>query len=851
MTQAGLTAHTPMMQQYLALKAQHADALLLYRMGDFYEVFFDDAERAARLLNITLTQRGMSAGQPIKMAGIPFHALDSYLAKLLASGLKVAICEQVGEASGRGPMQREITRVLSPGTLTDTGLLDGRSDAPLACVHVQRGKAGIAWLVLASGRFMLREVNVSDIAATLERIAAAEVLCSREATSFIPSTLNIATQVLEHWNFNEAAAQRSLCEHFAVPNLSAFDVESAPRALVAAAALLTYARSTQRSELSHVRNLIYDHDDHYIALDSASRRNLEICETLRGEREPTLLSLLDRCACLMGSRLLRRWLEQPNRVAAVAASRQASIGEILESGLQPQLHTAIAQISDIERIAARIALKTVRPRELAALRESLTALPAIAALARACTTPLLSRIGAALDAQPELLDLLRTQLHAEPAALVRDGGVIATGYDEELDALRALANDCSSFLLDLEQRERERTGIANLKVEYNRVHGFYIEVSKAAAHAVPDDYRRRQTLKHAERFITPELKTFEDQALSAQSRALARELQLYDDLINSLQPFVVSLQALAAALGELDVLQALAERAAMLNWRAPQFSAHGGIEIRGGRHPIVEAQVESFIANDCVLDDAHRLMILTGPNMGGKSTFMRQVAVITLLAYCGSYVPATRCVLPPIDRVFTRIGAADDLAGGRSTFMVEMAEAAQIAHHATAQSLVLLDEIGRGTSTFDGLAIAHALARALLEKNRCYTLFATHYFELTRLAEEHSGAINMHLDAVEHRDALIFLHALEAGPANQSFGIKVAALAGMPKPIIEAAKKKLAELEQPPAVTPQMDLFAAPASRADVELEKLRKELEALDPDSLTPRDALAALYQLKNLLKD
>ena len=851
MTQAGPAAHTPMMQQYLALKAQHADALLLYRMGDFYEVFFEDAERAARLLNITLTQRGTSAGQPIKMAGIPFHALDNYLAKLLGAGLKVAICEQVGEAGGRGPMQREVTRVLSPGTLTDASLLDGRSDAPLVAVHVRRGKVGVASLVLASGRFSVSEGDARDLPAILERSAAAEILCAEDSLALIPTTLNVAVQMLEHWHFNEAAAARTLCEHFAVSDLDVFDLGNAPLAATAAAVLLSYAKSTQHNELAHVRTIIYDVDDRYITLDSATRRNLEICETLRGEREPTLLSLLDRCACLMGSRLLRRWLEQPNRVAQVAALRHASIGEIIDTGLQPRLHAAIATISDIERIATRIALKTVRPRELAALRDSLSGIPALIALAQSCATPLLARLAKALNEEPGLRELLATRLHAEPAALVRDGGVIASGYDAELDTLRALASDCSSFLLALEQRERERTGIANLKVEYNRVHGFYIEVSKSAAQTVPDDYRRRQTLKHAERFITPELKTFEDQALSAQSRALAREQQLYDELLAALQPFVAPLQTLAAAIAELDVLQALAERATALNWSAPQFNDNAAFEIRSGRHPIVEAQVDSFIANDCVLDDAHRLMILTGPNMGGKSTFMRQVAVITLLAYSGSYVPAARCVLPPIDRIFTRIGAADDLAKGRSTFMVEMAEAAQIAHHASTHSLVLLDEIGRGTSTFDGLAIAYALARGLLDKNRCYTLFATHYFELTRLAEEHGGAINMHLDAVEHRDALIFLHALEPGPANQSFGIKVAALAGMPKPIIEAAKKKLAELERPPATTPQLDLFAAHAARAEPELEELRRELEALDPDSLTPRDALAALYRLKNLLKD
>lgn len=851
MTQAGAAGHTPMMQQYLALKAEHADALLLYRMGDFYEVFFDDAERAARLLNITLTQRGMSAGQPVKMAGIPFHALDNYLAKLLAAGLKVAICEQVGEAGGRGPMQREVTRVLSPGTLTDASLLDGRSDAPLVAIHVHRGKAGIACLVLASGRFSACECDVRDIAAILERMAAVEVLCDKDTANIIPKTLNVAIQILEQWNFNDAAAQRSLSDHFGITNLDVFDLGSATLAVTAAAALLSYAKTSQRNELSHVRSLIYERDDRYIILDPATRRNLEICETLRGEREPTLLSLLDRCACLMGSRLLRRWLEQPNRDAAIAELRHLSIGEILETGIQPRLHAALAGLSDIERIATRIALKTVRPRELAALRESLAELPAIVSIARACTTPLLSNLGAALEDPHELREILRVRLHETPAALARDGGIIAAGYDKELDTLRALASDCSSFLLALEQRERERTGIANLKVEYNRVHGFYIEVSKSAAQTVPDDYRRRQTLKHAERFITPELKSFEDQALSAQSRALAREQQLYDELITALQPFVARLQTLAAALAELDVLQTLAERATTLNWSAPEFSDSATFEIRSGRHPIVEAQVESFIANDCVLDDAHRLMILTGPNMGGKSTFMRQVAVITLLAYCGSYVPAAHCALPPIDRIFTRIGAADDLAKGRSTFMVEMAEAAQIAQHAGAQSLVLLDEIGRGTSTFDGLAIAYALARGLLEKNRCYTLFATHYFELTRLAEEHSGVINMHLDAVEHRDALIFLHALEPGPANQSFGIKVAALAGMPKPIIEAAKKKLAELERPPALTPQLDLFAAPATQADTTLEHLRSELDSLDPDSLTPRDALAALYRLKNLLKD
>lgn len=845
-----LAAHTPMMQQYLTLKAEHTEALLLYRMGDFYELFFDDAVRASKLLDITLTQRGMSAGSPVQMAGIPFHTLEPYLAKLLRAGLTVAICEQIGEVPTRGPMRREVSRVLSPGTLTDSALLDSHSDAALVAVHERKGRYGVAWLVLSSGRFTLAECADADLPSLLERLKPAEILLAQGAAIDSAASFNFTIRQLEQWHFDSERAERDLCTQFGTHDLSAFDCADAPLAIAAAGALLSYVKSTQRCDLAHIRFLSVERSQDFIQLDAATRRNLEISETLRGERSPTLFSLLDCCVTVMGSRLLKQWLHQPLRHREIAQARIAAIAELIDRGMTAELRGGLRNVCDIERIATRIALKSARPRDLAGLRDSLSALPALAALLKRFENPKLARLRQAVEPQNDLHDLLRRALQQDPAALVRDGNVIASGYDAELDELRAMQNDSGEFLLALEQRERERSGIPTLKVEYNRVHGFYIEVSKAASVRVPDDYRRRQTLKNAERYITPELKAYEDKALSADARALAREQQLYHELIDQLARHIAYLQTIAHALAELDTLAALAQRATELGWSAPQFSDFERIDIRGGRHPIIEQQVESFIANDCVLERERRLMILTGPNMGGKSTYMRQTAVIVLLAYCGCYVPASHCELGPIDRIFTRIGAADDLAGGRSTFMVEMAEAANIAHNASAHSLVLLDEIGRGTSTFDGLALAYALARYLLEHNRCYTLFATHYFELTRLAEEHSAAINMHLGAVEHRDALVFLHAVNTGPASQSYGIKVAALAGVPKQIVELAKRKLVELEkQQPALTPQMDLFAQPAASSDAALDAIRTELAAIDPDSLTPRQALEVLYQVKKLL--
>lgn len=850
MSKNEISTHTPMMQQYLTLKSEHRDALLLYRMGDFYELFFDDAERASKLLGITLTQRGMSAGAPVKMAGIPFHALEPYLAKLLKAGLTVAICEQVGEASTRGPMRREVTRVLSPGTLTDSALLDARSDASLLAVHQHKNRYGVASLVLSSGRLVLAETTHDEFYALLERLKPAEILHAQDPAFATLASLNFALRELEPWHFDATRAVRDLCAQFGTRDLHAFDCADVPLAVSAAGALLGYAKNTQRCDLTHIRSLSVERAEDFIQLDAATRRNLEISETLRGEAAPTLLSLLDRCETAMGSRLLKQWLHQPLRRREIAQARIAAIENLLEHGIGAELCGWLDRVCDIERIATRIALRSARPRDLAGLRDALTAVPKLYDLLERFSAPNLARLRAGLIPLPDLTDLLGRALQAEPATLVRDGNVIASGYDAELDELRALKNDSGEFLLALEQRERERSGITTLKVEYNRVHGFYIEVSKAASARVPADYRRRQTLKNAERYITPELKAYEDKALSADARALAREQQLYADLLAQLSLHIPYLQALAAALAELDALNALARRAAELGWIAPQFVDSERLEIRAGRHPIVEQQVDSFIANDCLLEREHRLIILTGPNMGGKSTYMRQTAIIALLAHCGSYVPASHCELGPIDRIFTRIGASDDLAGGRSTFMVEMAEAAYIAHNAGENSLVLLDEIGRGTSTFDGLALAYALARYLLEQNRCYTLFATHYFELTRLAEEHSAALNMHLGAVEHRDSLVFLHAVNPGPANQSYGIKVAALAGIPKRVIDLAKRKLVELEQQqPTLLPQMDLFAHNQAEPDPLLEVLRNELAALDPDSLTPREALDALYRLKKLL--
>ena len=845
--------HTPMMQQYLRIKAQHPDKLLFYRMGDFYELFFEDAVRAAKLMDITLTQRGTSAGAPIKMAGVPFHAVEQYLAKLVKLGESVAICEQIGDpATSKGPVERQVVRVVTPGTLTDAALLDDRRENLLLAINLQGNELGIAWLSLASGRFVVLETRKENLASELQRLQPAEVLVADDWSDPGPETSGAVIKRLSAWQFDRDAANRVLLRHFDTLDLSGFGADELGPALGAAGALFEYARATQAASIAHVRSLAVERESAYVRMDAATRRNLEISETLRGDREPTLLSLLDTCATTMGSRWLRHALHHPLRDRTVVAARLDAVailhGESAD-GLYRKLREALRPVSDVERITARIALRSARPRDLSALRETLTTLPVLKSLLGPLSSPRLAALSVDLAPVPELTDLLSRAILPEPAALLREGGVINDGFDAELDELRAIQNNCGEFLIALEGRERNRTGIASLKVEYNRVHGFYIEVTHANTEKVPADYRRRQTLKNAERYITPELKTFEDKALSAQDRALAREKDLYEKLLDSLAPSLPTLQRLAAALAELDTLATLAERAATLGYSAPRFTDEEQIEIEGGRHPVVEEQIDEFIANDTRLNSRRRLLLITGPNMGGKSTYMRQTALIVLLAHVGSFVPAQRAVIGPVDQIFTRIGASDDLAGGRSTFMVEMTEAANILHNATHTSLVLMDEVGRGTSTFDGMALAIAIARHLAEASRSYTLFATHYFELTRLAEEYPQVANVHLDAVEHKDKIVFLHAVEEGPASQSYGIQVAQLAGVPAAVVRAAKKHLAKLEEEAATrSPQRDLFSAPATRQNKEEHRLQEALRELDPDVLSPKEALELLYRLKRL---
>jgi len=850
--------HTPMMQQYLRLKAQHPNTLLFYRMGDFYELFFDDAEKASRLLDITLTTRGQTAGTPIKMAGVPYHSLEPYLARLVKLGESVVICEQIGDpATSKGPVERAVARIVTPGTLTDAALLDEKRDILLLALAVTRHAAGLAWLNLASGEFRVTEVAPEKLAATLERIRPAEIVAAESLElSFAPEA---ALTRQPDWHFDSEAATRELCAHFKTASLSGFGADGLRPAIAAAGALLRYAQATQTRALPHVQVLSVERDNAYLGLDPATRRNLELTETLRGQPAPTLCSLLDTCITSMGARALRHALHHPLRDPALPAARHAAVEILLDDNgrLLRDVRQALRGFADIERIAGRIALYSARPRDLSSLRDSLQRLAELRAPLTGTPAPLLAELLEELATPAAALDLLTRAILPEPAALIRDGGVMANGFDADLDELRALNDNCGAFLVDLEARERERSGIANLKVEYNRVHGFYIEITNANAAKVPDDYRRRQTLKNAERYITPELKAFEDKALSAQDRALAREKVLYEGVLAALQGDLPQLQRIARAVAMCDLLACFGDIALSHNYCRPVFSPEPGLLIEGGRHPVVEGELaggESFIANDTKLGDSRRLLLITGPNMGGKSTYMRQTALIALMAHVGSFVPADRALLGPLDQIFTRIGASDDLASGRSTFMVEMTESAAILHHATEHSLVLMDEIGRGTSTFDGLALAFAICRHLVEKNKSLTLFATHYFELTLLANEYADLANVHLDAVEHGERIVFLHAVEDGPANQSYGIQVAALAGIPSSVVKAARRQLREFEQRASINPlQPDLFAAafstPAEPAEPAEHPAIERLGAIDPNELSARQALDALYELKALL--
>jgi DNA mismatch repair protein MutS len=858
-----LSAHTPMMQQYLRIKAEFPDTLVFYRMGDFYEVFYDDARKANQLLDITLTARGQSGGEPVVMAGVPVNALEGYLAKLIKLGEAVAIAEQVGDvATAKGPVERKVVRVVTPGTVTDGELLSDRADTLLLALHPHRNQWGLAWLGLSSGQLGLSECSERELPAWLARLAPAEVLF--DSSSAPPAALHglrAARTPRPAWQFDSALGLRKLCTQLGTASLAGFNAQDLPVAHAAAAAVLSFAEHTQGQVLQHVRTLSVERATELLDLPPATHRNLELVQTLRGEDSPTLLSLLDSCRTGMGSRLLRHWLTHPARDRSAARARHAAIEVLLTHGFEP-LRDALRGISDVERITSRVALRQVRPRELAGLRATLAALPALRGLVPAGTA-LLANVQQSMQPDEAIADALQA-VADEPAVLLRDGGVIAPGVDAELDELRAINQNCDAFLLDLEARERARTGIGNLRVQFNKVHGFYIEVTSSGRDKVPPDYQRRQTLKNAERFITPELKTFEDKALSAQERALAREKWLYEQLIDTLQQHLAPLSALARALASLDALACLAERAASLNWCRPEFVPYPCIDIEAGRHPVVEARLREtgqdgksrdFIANHCRLDAKTRMLVITGPNMGGKSTFMRQVALIVLLAGMGSFVPATACRLGPVDAIHTRIGAADDLANAQSTFMLEMTEAAAIVHAATEHSLVLMDEIGRGTSTFDGLALAGAIATQLHDRNRSFTLFATHYFELTELPARHDRAVNLHVGAVESGHDIVFLHQIEPGPASRSYGVQVARLAGMPAALIRQARASLEALEsRAQAGQAQVDLFAAPpdpAGAPGAEASAVESALSAIDPDALTPREALDALYRLKTLHKE
>ena len=870
MSQADLSHHTPMMQQYLKLKAQHPDILLFYRMGDFYELFYDDAKRAAVLLDISLTKRGASAGEPIPMAGVPYHAVEGYLAKLVALGESVAICEQIGDpAAAKGPVERKVVRIVTPGTVSDEALLPERQDNLVAAIYEQKGVFALATLDMTSGRFLMTELPSKEaVSAELQRLMPAEILYPEDFAH--AQILNNYKGLRRRpvWEFELVTAKTLLNRQFGTQSLEGFGVEQAEVGLCAAGCVLHYAQETQRTALPHVQSIQLQQNSETVLLDAATRRNLELTQNLAGGTEATLAAVLDKCVTPMGSRLLKRWIHQPIRDLNKLQKRQDIIATLQESGLIESLQPCLQQVGDMERILARVALRSARPRDLTRLRTALAQIPILVNYAQNQTACLVQTMAQLADFS-ELQSLLERAIIDNPPQLIRDGGVIAEGYHAELDEWRQLSAGATQYLEQLEIRERESTGIDTLKIGFNAVHGYYIQISQGQAHKAPIHYVRRQTLKNAERYIIPELKTYEDKVLKAKGASLALEKQLYDALFDVIMPHLAELQLAAMVLAELDVLTNLAERAQTLNYVRPTFSPQRGVQIKGGRHPVVEQMItDPFIANPVYLNAQRHLLIVTGPNMGGKSTYMRQIALICLMAYIGSFVPAESAEIGMLDRIFTRIGASDDLASGRSTFMVEMTEMANILHQATAQSLVLIDEIGRGTSTYDGLSLAWACAEWLAKKTQSLTLFATHYFELTSLPSQLKGVANVHLDAREHNDTIVFMHSVQEGAASKSYGLAVAALAGVPKPVITMAKQRLAHLEELSAHTrnvndsPQADLlFAEPISQNSAEISPLaevklpeesplEKALAEIEPDELAPRQALEALYQLKKILK-
>ncbi|MBT8435618.1 MAG: DNA mismatch repair protein MutS [Gammaproteobacteria bacterium] len=842
-----------MMQQYLGIKADHPDTLLFYRMGDFYELFYEDARKAARLLDITLTRRGQSSGEPIPMCGVPYHAVESYLGKLVRKGESIAICEQIGDpATSKGPVERKVVRVVTPGTLTDEALLQDRRENLLCCIYRQAAGWGLAALEISSGRFSLSELDGDELLASeIARLNPAEIIFCEDQDLPLDSTYAQHAHAMPPWYFELDTATRLLCEQYRTASLQGFGVAESKLAISAAGCLLQYVNDTLKTEVNHLQPLHYEAISDALLIDANSRRNLELTRSIN-EQSPqnSLLGIINFCSTAMGHRELTRWIQKPLRDQDRVRQRHHAVSILLDNHNFETLRETLVEIGDIERILARVALLSARPRDLSTLASTLQALPALQQLLATLDSPLLQELSAGIGTHPEVVALLDAAIIDEPPMLVRDGGVIKTGFDPELDELRALSANADQFLLDLESQEKQKTGINSLKVAYNRVHGFYIEVSKSQSNGVPDEYVRRQTLKAVERYITPQLKAFEDKVLSARERALTREKYLYEALLKQLGDNLPQLQQCALALAQLDVLNCFADGASVNDWSEPELTGDRLLEIEAGRHPVVEKVLEqAFIANDLHLDDDSSMLLITGPNMGGKSTYMRQTALIVILAYMGSYVPARRALLGPIDQVFTRIGASDDLSSGRSTFMVEMTEAANILNNASANSLVLMDEIGRGTSTFDGLALAWACADHLAQNSNALTLFATHYFELTQLPEQYQNIENVHLDAVKHGDEVIFMHSVKPGPANQSYGLQVARLAGIPEQAIKLARHKLHQLEQQ-SMQAQGDLFTAAPPIEDTIPHELIAELEAIDPDDLSPKQALELIYHLKSLAK-
>ncbi|WP_421857617.1 DNA mismatch repair protein MutS [Marinobacter salarius] len=871
--QTDLSHHTPMMRQYLKIKGEHPNELVFYRMGDFYELFYEDAKKAAELMDITLTARGQSGGSPIPMAGIPYHSAEGYIARLVRAGQSIAICEQIGDpATSKGPVERKVVRIVTPGTLSDDAFLEDRRDNLLVAIYSHREQFGFASLDISSGRFTVSELDdLEGLQGELQRLRPAEILISEDFP--YQDVLDGYTGIRRQgpWLFESDTARRVITQQLQVRDLTGFGCEDLTLAICAAGCLLQYAKETQRTALPHIRKLSRERREEAVILDATSRRNLEIDTNLMGGTQHTLAWVMDRTATAMGGRQLRRWLNRPLRDITVVEQRQQAVSALLDGFHYEPVHDLLKSIGDIERILARVALRSARPRDLARLRDAFLSLPDLQKALTPINSHHVVKLATTISEYPELSDLLERAIIDNPPVVIRDGGVIRDGFDEELDELRNISENAGQFLLDVETRERERTGISTLKVGYNRVHGYYIEITRAQSGQAPVDYIRRQTLKNAERFITPELKEFEDKALSAKSRSLAREKALYDEVLETVAAELAPLQDAAQALAELDVLSNFAERATSLRFNAPEFSDTPGFDIEEGRHPVVEQLLsDPYVPNDLLMDQQRRMLVITGPNMGGKSTYMRQAALIALLAYTGSYVPANRVVIGPLDRIFTRMGSSDDIAGGRSTFMVEMTETANILHNATEYSLVLMDEVGRGTSTFDGLSLAWATAEHLAKHIRCYTLFATHYFELTQLADNLEHAVNVHLTATEHDDTIVFLHNVHDGPASQSYGLQVAKLAGVPQDVIRNAKEQLSHLEggaaparpaadhtavapAEPEKQPRTARVSEPVMQADMfaslEPSKVEECLADLDVDGLTPRDALNRLYELKELL--